>query len=207
MTRAVPPAGARMGGDPRGRDRSRGTPPKWYLAIWAMLAGQRVRELAVSRKREAGLVGDRACPRGYPLMVAAHLGLFLLPPLEMSLRGRRSRRPLPWLILLGGAFGLRWSSIRALGPYWNVRATVPKEMTPMTRGPYRLIRHPNYLAVSLEFLALPLAGGANYSAASLSCLNALVLACRIRDEERLLARSPAYRRAFQGRARFIPGVF
>ena len=172
-----------------------------------MLAGQRVRELAVSRKREAGLVGDRACPRGYPLMVAAHLGLFLLPPLEMSLRGRRSRRPLPWLILLGGAFGLRWSAIRALGPYWNVRATVPKEMTPVTRGPYRLIRHPNYLAVCLEFLALPLAGGANYSAASLSCLNALVLACRIRDEERLLSRSPAYRRAFQGRARFIPGVF
>jgi methyltransferase len=88
-----------------------------------------------------------------------------------------------------------------------VRATVPAEVAPVTSGPYRLIRHPNYAAVCLEFLALPLAGGAPLSAASLSCLNALVLACRIRAEERLLARSPAYRRAFAGRARFIPKVF
>jgi methyltransferase len=102
---------------------------------------------------------------------------------------------------------LRWSSVRALGPYWNVRATVPTEVTPVTSGPYRLIRHPNYVAVCLEFLALPLAGGAPRSAAALSCLNAMVLACRVRAEERLLARSPAYRRAFEGRARFIPKVF
>jgi methyltransferase len=80
-------------------------------------------------------------------------------------------------------------------------------VTPATGGPYRYIRHPNYAAVCLEFLALPLAGGATRSATSLSCLNAVVLACRIRAEERLLARSPAYRRAFEGRARFIPGVF
>ena len=179
----------------------------WYLAVWAFSASQRLRELRISRRREAGLTGERACPGGYPLMVGAHLGLFLLPPLEVYLRGGRCRRRLPWVLLLSGAHWLRWSSVRALGPYWNVRATVPAEMTPVTSGPYHFIRHPNYVAVCLEFLALPLAGGAPLSAASLSCVNALVLACRIRAEERLLARSPAYGRAFEGRARFIPGVF
>lgn len=182
-------------------------PPAWYLLIWALAASQRLREMRLSRRREAALRGERACPRGYPLMVAAHLGLFLLPPVEIYLRGARCRGRLPWILLLLVAHGLRWSSVRALGPYWNVRATVPAEVTPVTSGPYRYLRHPNYAAVCLEFLALPLAGGASRSAALLSCLNALVLACRIRAEERLLARSPAYRQAFQGRARLIPGVF
>jgi methyltransferase len=207
MTRPAGAAGAETGVRGAQPPTSRTWPPAWYLALWAFSAGQRLRELRISRKREAGLTGERACPRGYPLMVAAHIGLFLLPPLEIRLRGARCRHRLPWVLLLGAAHWLRWSSVRALGPYWNVRATVPSEVTPVTSGPYRVIRHPNYVAVCLEFVALPLAGGAPLSAASLSCLNALVLACRIRAEERLLARSPAYRRAFEGRARFIPKVF
>jgi methyltransferase len=74
-------------------------------------------------------------------------------------------------------------------------------------GPYRWIRHPNYLAVSLEFLALPLAGGAWLSALALSAIDAAVLADRIRHEERLLAEVPGYQRAFGTKARFIPGLF
>ena len=207
MTGRAAGAAAPIGVRGAHRPTSRKWPPAWYLAVWAFSASQRLRELRISRRREAGLAGERACPGGYPLMVAAHLGLFLVPPPEVYLRGARCRRRLPWIPLLGGAHWLRRSSVRALGPYWNVRAKVPAEVAPVTSGPHRFIRHPNYVAVGLEFLALPLAGGAPLSAASLSCVNALVLACRIRAEERLLARSPAYRRAFEGRARFIPGVF
>jgi methyltransferase len=77
----------------------------------------------------------------------------------------------------------------------------------VTAGPYRYVRHPNYVAVIAEFVAVPLVAGAWLSAALLSTLNAVVLADRIAAEERLLDASPAYRRAFAGRARFVPRLF
>jgi methyltransferase len=173
----------------------------------AALAAQRLGELALSRRHERGARGPRAAARSYPLMVAAHVGLLVLPPLEVAILRRRSRASLLWVGLLAGAAGLRRWSIRTLGQSWNVRAVVPRDLRPVTSGPYRWIRHPNYLAVAVEFLALPLAGGAWLSALALSALNTAVLAHRIRAEERLLASVPGYDEAFRGKARFIPGIF
>jgi methyltransferase len=140
-------------------------------------------------------------------MVALHVALFAAPLCEVAALRRRPRAPLLWVGVLGGATALRWWSIRTLGAAWNVRAIVPSDLRPVTAGPYRFVRHPNYLAVALEFLALPMAGGAWLSALVLSALNGLVLWDRIREEERLLAGRPGYEEAFRGRARFIPGIF
>jgi methyltransferase len=181
--------------------------PGWYLALLAVTGAQRLQELAVSRRRERGIQGRRAASRSYPLMVAAHVSLFALPPLEIAGLRRRPRAPLLWIGLLAGATALRLWSIQSLGRHWNVRAVVPSDLRPVETGPYRWIRHPNYLAVSLEFLALPLAGGAWLSALALSAIDAAVLADRIRQEERLLAEVPGYERAFGTKARFIPGLF
>jgi len=163
--------------------------------------------MAVSRRNERRLGGTRAAARSYPLMVAAHVGLCTLPLVEVAARRPRPRAPAVWLGLLGAATALRWWSIRSLGPSWNVRAAVSADLRPVTAGPYRFVRHPNYLAVALEFLALPLAGGATWSAVGLSLLDALVLADRIGAEERLLAAVPGYEEAFRRRARLIPGIF
>ena len=139
-------------------------------------------------------------------MVAAHVGLCTLPLLEVAVRRPRPRAPALWVGLLAAATGLRWWSIRTLGASWNVRAVVPADLRPVAVGPYRFVRHPNYLAVALEFAALPMAGGAAWSALCLSLVNAVVLADRIRAEERLLAARPGYEEAFRGRARLIPGL-
>ena|ERR1700694_1896058 len=183
--------------------------PWWYRAVVAVVAAQRLRELSISRRNSAGSGGSPSAPRTYPLIVAAHLGLFLLPPLEVRLATRRpsGRAALPWLGVLAAATGLRWWSIQSLGGSWNVRAQVPDDLEPVTSGPYRFVRHPNYLALMLEFVALPMAGGAWLSAVGLSALNGAALAIRIRAEEAQLERSAAYREAFRGRARLIPGVF
>ncbi|HUY09798.1 MAG TPA: isoprenylcysteine carboxylmethyltransferase family protein [Candidatus Dormibacteraeota bacterium] len=181
--------------------------PIWYGVLVGALALQRRRELALSRRLEAGRPGRRAAARSFPFMVAAHIGLFLLPSLEIRLAHRRPRWAGLWVGLLAAATGLRWWSIRSLGDQWNVRAAVPDDLQPVCVGPYRWIRHPNYLAVILEFAALPMAGGAWVTAIGLSAWNGAVLVDRVRAEEALLAEIPGYRQAFAGKARLIPGIF
>ncbi len=66
----------------------------------------------------------------------------------------------------------------------------------MTGGPYRLLRHPNYLAVAVELLAVPLIGGATVTAAAATLGNLLLMAVRVPAEEAALG--PAWRRAFAG---------
>lgn len=183
--------------------------PAWYGAVLAAVAAERLRELSISRRNSRAAAGSPSAPRTYPLIVAAHLALFVLPPLEMRLTHRRptARMALPWLTVLAAATALRWWSIRSLGDSWNVRAEVPDDLEPVTSGPYRFLRHPNYLALLAEFVALPMAGGAWLSAIGVSGLNGIALAIRIRAEEAQLERSVAYREAFDGKARLIPGVF
>ena len=181
-------------------------PPIWYLTVLAANAAVRLRELAISREHERLRGGEPSAPDTYPLMVASHVALVVMPALEVSLRGH-ARPRLEWAMVLACATALRVWCIRSLGTSWNVRASVPADLVPVTSGPYRYVRHPNYVAVILEFLAIPLLAGAWVSALVLSGWNAFVLFDRIQSEERALDESPAYRRAFEGKARFIPGVF
>ncbi len=106
------------------------------------------------------------------------------------------------LVLAVGAQGLRWWAILSLGWRWNVRVIVAPGEPPVRRGPYRFVRHPNYIAVILDMLAIPLVHGAWLTALVFSLLNAWVLRVRIRDEERALG--AAYARAFAQVPRFIP---
>jgi len=179
-------------------------PPTWYVVVVAASAALRLRELAISRAHERATGGVPSAPSTYPLMVAAHVGLHTLPLLEVPPGRRPDWR---WAAVLAGAVGLRAWCIRTLGRQWNVKALVPRDLVPVAKGPYRYIRHPNYVAVILEFLALPLVGGAGVSAGLLSVVNAYVLYDRIRAEEALLDESSAYRKVFAGKARFVPGVF
>jgi methyltransferase len=169
---------------------------------------QRLDELALSRRRERAMMGGRqAAARSYPLMVAVHSALLAAPVIEVLTLRRRPRAPVAWVGVLTGANLLRRWSIHTLGRSWSARGVVPADLEPVASGPYRFIRHPNYLAVALEFVALPMAGGAWLSAIGLSALNALVLLDRIREEERLLAAIPGYEEALGGKARFVPGIF
>lgn len=181
-------------------------PPLWYVGLLAAIGASRLQELRISRANERARGGDRAAARSFSLIVGLHVALLTLPLIEV--RGRPRTRPRrAWLGVLAMATALKLWSIRSLGDAWNVHASVPRDVEPVTAGPYRFIRHPNYLALLLEFLAVPLVAGAWMSALLLSALNAAVLADRITAEERLLERSASYRAAFARRARFVPGVF
>ena len=181
--------------------------PVWYLGLLGLVGIQRVRELVISRRHSIALGGTASAPRSYPAIVAAHIGLLTLPVIEIAATRRKPHPSAVWVGLLVAATGLRWWSIQSLGTAWNVRAQVAEDFKPVTTGPYRYIRHPNYLALVIEFVALPMAGGAWRSAIGLSLVNGLALWDRIRAEEEQLSRSDGYRSAFGQKARLIPGIF
>jgi methyltransferase len=178
-----------------------------YPALLALVGSQRLAELLISRRNEhrSGRELGTAGRRSYPLMVALHVLLFVLPLVE---RRRRVAPPLPLIapawFAVGMATALRLWVITTLGQGWNVRGRVPAGLQVVDRGPYRFIRHPNYVAIALEMASLPLAGGAYQSALALSVANAAVLLPRIAAEERLLDRVPGYAQRMGGKPRFIP---
>ena len=98
-------------------------------------------------------------------------------------------------------------TLRTIGRSWNVRVVQPEGDAIATTGPYRWIRHPNYLVVILEIAALPLVHSAWLAALGLTALNGFVLFHRIRTEEASLMEVPAWREAMADRTRLIPGIF
>jgi methyltransferase len=168
-----------------------------FLAYLAILAGQRAFELAISA-RHARAIRARG---GVPARDPAYSGIVVLHSLypvalaaEIFALGARppSWWPLP-LALLVAAQALRYAAMRALGDRWNVRVWVVPGEPPVAHGIYRVLRHPNYVAVAIEFVAAPLVFGAWRTALVASVVNALLLATRIRDEDRALAATFATR--------------
>ena len=167
-----------------------------------LLYSARNERLIRSRQPSAPQASERIF-RGIALV---NLGLFTLPLLE---RVWRRRAPPAFIAGLGwvaalAAVALRLSVIASLRGAWTVRAVVPSDLPVVDRGPYRFIRHPNYVALGLEFLGLPLIGGAYLSAAGLGLANALLLRRRVADEEALLMAIPAYRLRMAHKPRFVP---
>ena len=167
----------------------------WYLLV-AVVIVIRLAELGVAKRNRAWAMergGVESGAEHYPVMVALHTALFVGCLLEVPLADRPF---LPWLgwpmlVLLVGAHVLRWWCIRTLGPQWNTRVIRVPGAPLVTGGPYRWLRHPNYVAVVVEGFALPLVHTAWVTALAFTVLNALLLRVRLRVENEALAASPA----------------
>jgi methyltransferase len=184
---------------------------RWFVTLTAGVAVGRLAELAWSRTHERKMArrgGFVVAEPWYAAMVAVHTGTLIAAPIEAWLRGRTAPQAIRTAALatLGAATALRIWTLRTLGESWSTRVTrfTGDERRIVTGGPYRYIRHPNYLAVILELAALPLAGGAWATALAASALDALVLSRRIPLEERELAADPAWRATMLARPRFLP---
>jgi methyltransferase len=181
-----------------------------FVLILAAVGLLRLAELiwSAANLRRRGRAA-RPEPLVFPGLVALHVAVVLLPPLEVLALGR------PFSRLPGAAAGaallaglaLRAWTLRTLGRSWSVRVVPPDAGRLVTHGPYRYIRHPNYLALILEVASLPLLHGAWICSLGLSALNAWLLAGRIRAEEAVLSEQPAWRATMAGRARLVPGLF
>ncbi len=181
-----------------------------FLCLVAAVAIARLAELRLAganRRRALARGGVESGRAHYPWMVVLHALFLIAAPLEVVLL-RRPWRPvlgISMLVVLAGAMVLRYAAIRALGPRWTTRIVVVPGERPVVSGPYRYLRHPNYLAVCLEILALPLVHGAWWTALAFSAANAELLRRRIRAEERALGQLDGYAERFASTPRFLPG--
>lgn len=178
------------------------------VGLLTLVALERVLELIVSSRnaRRALARGGVELGRGhYPAMVLFHAGFLIACAAEPWLLPRPWPRAatLVFAAAVLAAQALRWWAVATLGPRWSTRIVVLPGAPPVVGGPYRFLRHPNYLAVVIELAALPLALGAVWTAAVATILNAALLSVRIPAEERALG--APWAAAFEGRTRLVPG--
>lgn len=157
----------------------------WWLLAFVVL--QRLAELAYARRNERRLRAEGAVEHGgghYPLIVLLHAAWLVAIAWFIP-----ADTPPNWYWL--GLFGLlqlaRLWVLASMSRYWTTRVITLPDAPLVRRGPYRWVRHPNYLIVAAEILVLPAIFGAWTIAILFSIANAILLAWRIRIEDAALA--------------------
>ncbi len=170
-----------------------------YLVVGFVIL-QRLIELWLAKKNEKHLLTRGAVEAGgthYPYLVTLHTLFLVCLVLEVWLMNR----PLAlwWWIPLG-LFAitqlLRVWILLSLGRFWNTKILVLPGAPVIKRGPYRWVRHPNYVIVVVEFILLPLMFQAYISLVLFSVLNAVMLSIRIPAEEAALKKLTDYEHVF-----------
>jgi methyltransferase len=166
-----------------------------FTVLVALVALERLAELVVSTRNAAWSFerGGRETGRGhYPVMVALHTGFLVAMLVEAWVRRPDVPPALAWtmLALVVASQALRWWCIATLGRRWNTRVIIVPGLPPVTSGPYRFFSHPNYVAVVVEGIALPLVHAAWTTALLFTVANAALLVVRIRVENAALRTLP-----------------
>ena len=159
----------------------------WPQAIVLLVAAQRIVELAIANRNTRRLLAMGAHEVGakhYPFIVALHAtwlaALFILTPggtmIDLSLLGAFA------LLQVGRVWVMA-----SLGSFWTTRIITLPDAPLVRRGPYRLLRHPNYVIVALEIPLLPLALDNWAIAIFFTIINILLLVIRMQSEDAALA--------------------
>jgi methyltransferase len=158
-----------------------------FHLVLAFLVVQRLAELVLARRNTARLLAEGAVEHGrghYPLFILLHGGwlvaLALLAPADAAIH-----LPL-FVVFVVLQLGRVWV-ITSLGRYWTTRIITVPDAPLVKRGPFRFVRHPNYMVVIGEIAVVPLMVGLWEVALVFSSLNLILLAWRIRAEEEALA--------------------
>jgi methyltransferase len=160
-----------------------------FIIFVFFLLTQRFTELYISKRNERWLLSQGAIEYGrehYPYVVALH-ALFIFSLIgEYYLFGPRSLDYL-FLILFVLLLMFKYWVLSSLGPYWNTRIYRIPGSKAVKKGPYRILKHPNYVDVACEIAIIPLVFHLYYTAVIFSILNAIMLSVRLRVENKVWA--------------------
>jgi len=183
-----------------------------FLTLLLAVAALRIFELRISKRHQQRMTSRGASKVKDPyfrwmamfhtlvLIAAAAEVVFLHRPLIPTLA-------ISMLALFLASNLVRWWVIRTLGEHWNVQVVDSTRLGFITSGPFRYVRHPNYAAVFVEMLALPLIHTAWITALAGGLIHILVLSLRLSVEDPMLLSNPDYAAAMGSKPRFLPGLF
>lgn len=183
-----------------------------YLVLLALVGIGRLLELRISRRNQRELQSQgvrKVAEPHFRWMVILHGGILIAAAVEVV----SLHRPLipalaiPMAVLFVLANLLRWWVIRTLAGHWNVEVMASSQVGVVTRGPYRWVRHPNYVAVVAELFALPMIHAAWITGLAGTAANLEILRRRVNVEDGVLMSNPVYRTAMGAKPRFLPRFF
>jgi len=183
-----------------------------YLCLLVLVGIGRLAELGISRRNQRQLEkqGVHKIPEPhFRWMVLLHGSVLVCAGAEVLLL----HRPLIPALAISMAVLfilsnlLRWWVIRTLAGHWNVEVMESSRVGVVSSGPYRWVRHPNYVAVVIEIFSLPMIHTAWITAIIGTLGDLEILRRRLSVEDGFLLSNPAYRQAMGGKPRFLPRVF
>jgi methyltransferase len=162
-------------------------PPSIARIILGLVLLARLVELNIARRNTERLLDAGGIEHGasdYPLIVLMHAcflaALVFTVPADSAINWL-------WVAVYGALLGLRAWTMLSLGRYWTTRIITLPGRALVQRGPYRYIRHPNYVVVAGEIAVLPMIFGQYLIAVIFTIANAILLYQRIRTEDAVLA--------------------
>lgn len=177
----------------------------WFIMIVIL---QRLTELMIAKSNENWMKERGAIEAGkehYKYIVLVHILFLAVLIVEVKTMDRALSPIWPFLLLLflAAQAGRVWA-ITSLGRYWNTKIIVLPEAGLVPRGPYKYLKHPNYVIVAVEIAVIPLIFQAYFTSILFTLLNAAVLSVRIAAEERALFTHTDYQVEYSEKNRFLP---
>ncbi|WP_225217681.1 isoprenylcysteine carboxyl methyltransferase family protein [Sporosarcina gallistercoris] len=172
----------------------------FFWIVISIVILQRLTELVIAKNNEKRMKAQGAYEVGarhYPAIVLLHTAFFVSFLLEVVIR-KPSLSPI-WGALLTIFLLtqlLRVWCLASLGKYWNTKIIILPGADVVMKGPYKFIRHPNYVIVATEILVLPMIFGAYFTAIVFTLLNAWMMSVRIPQEEQALKDATNYKEKF-----------
>jgi methyltransferase len=162
----------------------------YFIIFISLFIIQRLSELFIARKNEIWLLEQGAVQYGqnhYPFIVALHTMFIASIIAEYVLR---DQPPISWifLVIFLAILSFKFWALSSLGKYWNTKIYRIPGVYPVKRGPYKFLKHPNYMEVVCEIAIIPLVFHLYYTAIVFTILNAIMLTVRIRVENKVWAR-------------------
>lgn len=148
----------------------------------------RIGELILSKRNEKWLLQNGAVEYGkkhYPFIVALHVSFLLSLIIEYSLQQTKSYC-IFFILLYFILIAFKLWVLLSLGKYWNTKIYHISNAPLIKKGPYKYLKHPNYIIVIAEIAVIPLAFHLYYTAIIFSILNLLMLFVRIKEENKIL---------------------
>lgn len=172
-----------------------------FIIFIALIALQRLAELYIAKQNEKQMKRAGAVEYGenhYRWMVLMHLSFFIVLTIEVVVftRGFSPLWPIWLSLFLIAQIGRVWV-IMSLGKHWNTKIIVVPNADVIIKGPYKYVKHPNYLIVATEIIVISLLFNAYSTALIFSLLNVWMMSVRIPMEERALKAHTEYSTAFK----------